>query len=148
MSNEPEIRDADPSDVQNLASLRGGGERLEQTMLGYLQGTYFPSCALADRAVFVGTVDNVFAGYIAGHRTTRHGCDGELQWLNVAECYRGMGVASALIERMFDWFIDHSILNVCVNVASENVVARTVYFRHGAQHLDPYWLVWPDLSAR
>jgi GNAT superfamily N-acetyltransferase len=36
-------------------------------------------------------------GYIAGHRTTRHHCAGEVQYLFVAPAYRRRGVATALL---------------------------------------------------
>lgn len=114
-------------------------------MLGYLQGSYSPRFAEKDRAVFVARLDDDFAGYVAGHGTTRFGCDGELQWLNVAEKHRGMGVSDALIQRMLEWFRAMKINRVCVNVDPANQIARRVYKRHGAAEMDPYWLVWSDL---
>jgi GNAT superfamily N-acetyltransferase len=139
-----EILPAQLEDVPLLASLRGGGGQLEQTMRGYMQGSYSPQFAEADRIVFVARIDNEFAGYVSGHRTTRFNCDGELQWLNVAEAFRGKGVSDALIQRVVEWFLSNSIFNVCVNVEPDNIAGRKVYFRHGASELDSHWLVWPD----
>ena len=141
------ILPATDSDIPDLASLRGGGNRLEQTMLGYLHGTYSPGFAEKDRAVFVARLSGEFAGYVAGHRTTRFGCDGELQWLNVAEKHRGIGVADALIQKILDWFRSKEINRVCVNVDPANHIARRVYERHGAAELDQYWLIWSDLRV-
>jgi ribosomal protein S18 acetylase RimI-like enzyme len=139
------ITSAQPEDIPDLASLRGGGQALEETMLGYLLGSYSPSFAQATRAVFVARLDNDFAGYCAGHRTTRYECDGELQSMNVAERYRGKGVADALIATLFGWFTAESIHRVCVNLAPENAAAQKFYRRHGAAELNPFWLVWPDI---
>lgn len=116
-------------------------------MLGYLLGSYSPSFALADREVLVAKVENRFAGYVAGHRTTRYDCEGELQWLNVAEQYRGSGMADELMRQMLDWFRSKSIFRVCVNVEPANAAARKVYMRHGATELNEHWLVWKDLSV-
>ncbi len=52
------------------------------------------------RTMLVATIDNQFAGYSAGQLTTRFACDGELQLLNVAEPFRGQGVANALIKEL------------------------------------------------
>lgn len=139
---------ATKDDISFLASLRGGGEELEHNMLGYLEGSYSPRFALEDRAVFVAWVGNERAGYIAGHRSTRLGCEGELQWLNVAEQFRGKGVADALVQKVVDWFLANSMFKVCVNVDPDNIAARKVYMRHGAIVLDPYWLVWSDLRTK
>ncbi|MBA4293072.1 hypothetical protein C0431_08880 [bacterium] len=142
------ILPAQPEDTQFLASLRSGGYQLEQTMLGYLEGSYSPRFAQGDRAVFVAWFETQRAGYVAGHRTTRFGCEGELQWLNVAEAFRGKGVADALIQRVLDWFLSNSIFKVCVNVDPDNIAGRKVYFRNGASELDSHWLIWLDLRKK
>jgi GNAT superfamily N-acetyltransferase len=142
------ILPAQPDDTQFLASLRSGGYQLEQTMLGYLEGSYSPRFAQGDRAVFVAWFETQRAGYVAGHRTTRFGCEGELQWLNVAEAFRGKGVADALIQRVLDWFLSNSIFKVCVNVDPDNIAGRKVYFRNGASELDSHWLIWLDLRKK
>lgn len=116
--------------------------------LGYLEGSYSPRFAQGDRAVFVAWFETQRAGYVAGHRTTRFGCEGELQWLNVAEAFRGKGVADALIQRVLDWFLSNSIFKVCVNVDPDNIAGRKVYFRNGASELDSHWLIWLDLRKK
>ncbi|MFZ4507854.1 MAG: GNAT family N-acetyltransferase, partial [Fimbriimonas sp.] len=100
------IRAATPNDIKDLASLRGGGERLEKTMLAYLQGDYFPSHAMNLRLVLVGTLDGEFAGYTAGHETDRFGCQGELQWLNVKPEFQRQGVGRELVTTLLTWFIE------------------------------------------
>jgi hypothetical protein len=39
---------------------------------------------LTERAAFVAIDDGDLVGFVAGHKTRRLGCDGELQWINVA----------------------------------------------------------------
>lgn len=130
-----------------MAGLRGGGAPLEERMRGYPGGTYSPSFARPERVALVARVGGEFAGYGAGQLTTRFGCDGELQWLNVAEGFRGQGVADALIQSLAKWFVQSGATRVCVNVDPENVVARRVYERHGAQALNEHFLVWPDIRV-
>jgi ribosomal protein S18 acetylase RimI-like enzyme len=147
MKPDLQIHLASESDIPDLASLRGGGDRLEHAMRGYLAGTYSPSFALDTRRVLVARLNGQFAGYISGHRTTRYDCDGELQWLNVAEEFRGQGVADELIRQLFGWFVTESIFRVCVDVSPENLVARRFYSRHGATELNPHFLVWADIRS-
>ena len=91
--------------------------------------------------------ENEPAGYVAGHRTTRHGCEGELQWLNFADEMRGKGVSDAVIRKMMGRLVSNAIHRICVNVDPDNICSRSVYFRHGAVELDAYWLFWPDLRS-
>jgi hypothetical protein len=44
-----------------------------------------PQQALPARAAFVAMDGTKLVGFVAGHRTRRLGCDGELQWVNVVE---------------------------------------------------------------
>jgi predicted GNAT family acetyltransferase len=142
---------ATADDVPALASLRDasgwtGGAGAE-TMRRYLAGAHHPQHALPPRAAIVAEADEAVVGYVAGHRTTRFGCAGELQWLLVAPAYRGGEVAAGLLAAMAAWFLAQGAARVCVDVAPENVVARRLYARHGAEPLSEYWMVWPDISA-
>lgn len=139
------VRPAIPADISNMAILRGGGEKLVQTMLAYLHGDYSPSYALACRRVLIATIDDQFAGYISGQLTTRFGCDGELQWLNVAEPFQRQGVADTLIKELLTWFKAEGAKTICVNVAPENLIARKVYAKHGAVQLNEHWLIWREV---
>jgi hypothetical protein len=51
---------------------------------------------LAERTAFVAIEGADLVDFIAGHTTRRLGCDGELQWINVAR-QNGAGVAGQLM---------------------------------------------------
>jgi GNAT superfamily N-acetyltransferase len=112
----------------------------------YLKGEHYPQHALAARAAFVATDDEKIVGFVAGHRTRRHGCDGELEWIDVAEEQRRQGIAGKLIVKIADWFVEHKAVRICVDVDPANAVARALYAKHGAQELNPHWMVWPDAT--
>ena len=86
-------------------------------------------------------------GFVAGHRTRRLGCDGELQWVNVVEEKRGLGIADGMIAMIGTWFVRQNALRICVNVDSGNAAARKLYARCGAQPLRNYWMTWEDARA-
>jgi ribosomal protein S18 acetylase RimI-like enzyme len=85
-------------------------------------------------------------GFIAGHLTLRHGCAGELEWINVAAERRGSGIAPELLRQLAGWFVEQKAFRICVDVEPSNAVARAFYMRHGAETLNPHWLVWSDIS--
>ena len=146
----PTIRPATVADVPALAALRaasawtGGADAA--VMSRYLAGQHHPQGALPPRAAWRADVGDALVGYLAGHRTTRHGADAELQWLLVAPAARGHGVGAALLQAFAQWCVAQGAARVIVNVAPENVVARRLYMRHGAVTLDAYWMVWPDIG--
>jgi GNAT superfamily N-acetyltransferase len=113
----------------------------------YLVGEHHPRHALAPRGAFLAVSDTDVVGYIAGHLTTRFGCEGELQWLLVAPTHRGGPTATRLLRRLAGWFARHGASRVCVNVASDNSRARGFYHRHGAEELSPHWMVWGDITT-
>jgi GNAT superfamily N-acetyltransferase len=113
----------------------------------YLSGEHSPRQALPRRAAFVALDGGELVGFVAGHRTRRLGCDGELQWVNVARESRGQGIAGRLMVRIGEWFAEQNANRVCVNVAAGNTAARRLYARHGAQALDEHWMIWEDSRA-
>jgi len=147
------IRPAQAADIPKMAELRSREwETVEywQTRIGsYLSGEGSPREALPDRAAFVAAIlvameGDELVGFIAGHRTRRFGCDGELQWINVAREKRGGGIAGKLVAELGAWFTGQGISRVCVDVAPENMSARKLYTRCGARPLKPHWMVWDD----
>ena len=144
-------REATLDDVPAMASLRErsgwDGGASEAVMRLYLVGEHHPQHALATRVAFLAESDASAIGYIAGHLTTRFGCDGELQWLLVAHAHRGGPTATRLLRRLAGWFASHDAPRVCVNVASDNSRARGFYRRHGAEELSPHWMVWDDITT-
>jgi ribosomal protein S18 acetylase RimI-like enzyme len=145
------LRPATTEDVAGMAQRRvlsawtgGAGAK---TMRRYLAGEHHPQQARAPRAAFLAERAGSLVGFVAGHRTTRFGCDGELQWLLVAPAARGGGVGAALLAALAGGFAGEGTRRVCVNVAPENAPARRLYARHGAIELSEYWMVWPDITT-
>lgn len=145
------LRPVEPSDIPLMAAIRAQVWETEPFWTGriglYLSGEHSPQQALPARAAFVALDGAELVGFVAGHRTRRLGCDGELQWINVAEERRGQGIADRLMARIGAWFVEQGAYRVCVNVAPENTVARGLYRRWGAQPLNDHWMVWEDSRA-
>jgi len=144
-------RVAAANDVVEMARIRDlggwtGGASAERMAL-YVSGEHHPQHAREPRIIFVAEGEGSMIGYIAGHLTTRFGCDGELQWLFVLPEHRGGGVASDLLRQLAAWFVSQAAPKVCVNVEPENMRARRFYERHGARAMNEHWLVWPDISC-
>jgi GNAT superfamily N-acetyltransferase len=113
----------------------------------YLDGRHHPQQALAPRVAYVALDDTGVAGYIAGHLTTRFGCEGELQYLYVARHLRRRGVAGELLRRLAQWFRAHDARRVCVNVDVDSPAATPFYESQGATPLDRFWFAWDDIGA-
>jgi hypothetical protein len=45
------------------------------------------------------------------------------------------------------WFIKQKALRICVDVQPSNISARRFYMRHGAEDLNPHWLVWKNIGV-
>ena len=98
----------------------------------YLKGEYNPWQALAPRAAFVSENIGAVIGFAAGHQTRRFGCDGELEWIDVAEEHRRLGIAAKLLASIGSWFVEEGLRRICVNVDPSNSTARNFYAKHGA----------------
>jgi GNAT superfamily N-acetyltransferase len=144
-------REALASDVPALARIRAamwGSEQYWQTRIAaYMERKLHPQKSLPPRVVYVATEDGSPVGLIAGHLTRRYECEGELEWIDVVRDRRGSGVAAELLRRLAEWFVAHQASRVCVDVEPANAVARNFYARHGAEELNPHWLVWPDIKV-
>lgn len=134
-----------------MAAIRASGSHSQEfwrdRIARYLSGEHNPQQALPERTVFVAVVDDSVVGFVAGHRTRRFGCDGELQWIDVAEDHRQQGIAGQLMMRIGAWFVGQDLHRVCVNVSAENTSARNLYRRFGAVALSEQWMVWEDAAA-
>jgi ribosomal protein S18 acetylase RimI-like enzyme len=143
-------REATLDDVPAMARLREqsgwDGGAPEARMRLYLAGEHHPRHARAPRVAFLAEAEGAVVGYIAGHLTTRFGCDGELQWLLVSPAHRGGPAATELLRRLAAWFARHDSPHVCVNVEPDNERARGFYRRQGARELATHWMVWPDIT--
>lgn len=143
-------RQADKSDIPGMARIRaaewGDAVYWSNRISGYLDCKIHPQQALKPRTIYVASEDLCIIGFIAGHLTRRHHCDGELEWINVDRQYRSSGIASELLHRLAAWFAEQNALRICVNVDPFNTVARRFYTRHGAETLNEHWLVWNDIK--
>ena len=116
-------------------------------MAPYLDGRHHPQQALLPRSAYVALVGDQVIGYIAGHRTTRHGCEGEVQYLYVAPAFRRRGVGTALLGRLAEWFRGHGVEKVCVGVANDSPPeAKPFVERAGAAPLKKHWYAWEDIG--
>jgi ribosomal protein S18 acetylase RimI-like enzyme len=149
MTDEFLYREATLADVPQMAQVRSrdweSEEFWQKRIPLYLTGQSHPQMALAGRIAFVCVDGDCVAGFIAGHLTRRHECDGELQWISIRPQYRRRQVASSLLRLLAQWFRGQSVARVCVNVEPENVKARAFYAAHGAIDLKPHWMVWEDM---
>jgi len=145
------IRCAEERDVPAMAALRseawGTQEYWVPRVAAYLAGRIGARDALPESVVFVAEIGDAIVGFVAGHRTTRHGCQGELEWINVSSSHQRRGIATQLLAAMAAWFIKQGATKVCVDVEPTNAVARAFYAKHGAVDLKPSWMVWEDIGA-
>jgi len=113
----------------------------------YLEGKHHPQQALPPRVGYVATVESKIIGYIAGHRTRRFKCDGEVQYLYVAPGFRRQGIAGELLRLLAKWFVEQGIARVCVDVNVTSDGALPFYVRFGATPINEYWYVWEDIAS-
>lgn len=144
------IRETEDSDIPAMARIRAAEWETEvywnKRIHAYLVGELDPKFALKPRVSFTCCEAKSIIGFIAGHLTQRHSCQGELEWINVVPDKRGSGAASELLRRLAQWFVSQNALRICVDVEPSNEVARRFYAKHGAEDLNPHWLVWNDIN--
>ncbi|HLX93109.1 MAG TPA: GNAT family N-acetyltransferase [Puia sp.] len=119
----------------------------ENRIISYMRGELNPQLALPQRIAYIATGEGKVVGLIAGHLTSRFGCQAELEWIDVDLDWRGKGISTQLLHYLAAWFVEHSALHVCVNCASDNLPAQHFYRRNGAVTLSEHWLVWKDISS-
>src|SRR5579871_517043 len=145
------IRSSEEGDIPAMAWIRAQEWESEafwrERIGGYLQGEHSPQKALAARAAFVAVHEGKVVGFVAGHRTRRHACDGELQWINISKAHRGHGIAGQLLAAMAVWFVRQKAFRICVDVDPKNAPARKLYANYGAQPLHEHWMVWEDIRV-
>jgi hypothetical protein len=75
------------SDIPAMARIRAAEWETEaywNTRISrYLDCELHPQHALIPRVSYVASEGGCIVGFIAGHLTRRHACDGELEWINV-----------------------------------------------------------------
>ncbi len=139
------LRPVEQADIPLMAAIRArewGTRAYWMDRIGvYLRGELSPQQALPARAAFVAMEGTESVGLVAGHRTRRLGCDGELEWVNVVEERRGLGIADKLMMKIVTWFVEQDAYRICVNVDPKNTAARKLYTGRGAQPLSDHWMV-------
>ncbi|MDQ6769923.1 MAG: GNAT family N-acetyltransferase [Gemmatimonadota bacterium] len=144
-----QYRKATSADVIAMAQCRltdPAAGAADSRIAAYLEGTHHPQQALLPRVGYLALADDAVIGYIAGHRTRRFGCDGELQYLFVAPNHRKLGIATVLLRSLAGWFQEQGAARVCVNVDVDSPAAKPFYTVHGAVALNTYWYVWEDIG--
>jgi ribosomal protein S18 acetylase RimI-like enzyme len=143
-------RQVERSDIPAMARIRAAEWESEAywnvRISRYLDGELHPQHALKERVNYVASEGDTLVGFIAGHLTRRHGCDGELEWINVIPERRGSGIASGLLRLLAAWFVEQKASRICVDVDPANTAAQRFYRRHGAENLKPHWLVWHNIK--
>jgi GNAT superfamily N-acetyltransferase len=141
------FREATSADVPAMVLCRStdptDGGIADPRMAAYLDGQHHPGEALPPRVGYVATLNNDVIGYIAGHRTTRNGCSGELQYLFVAPAYRRRRIGTALLLLLAGWFETQGVRRVCVSIAADSPPeARPFCEAVGAVPLKQNWYFW------
>jgi len=144
-------RQVEKSDITALARIRAAEWETEAywqaRLTNYLDGQLHPQHALKPRVSYVASEGDRVVGFIAGHLTRRHACDGELEWINVIPERRGSGIASELLRLLAAWFVEQKASRICIDVDPANTAAQRFYRRHGALDLKPHWLVWNNINV-
>lgn len=112
----------------------------------YLSGELHPRQALLPRVAIVAEQDDQIVGFIAGHLTRRYHCQGELQWINVAESQRRHGIATGLLRELAEWFREYDAHRICVDTQPRDTAARAFYAHLGAEPLNTHWMIWKDIE--
>lgn len=150
VAEEVTYRPATLLDVAAMAQLRPepwvNAPDWDYRLAAYLSGEYNPRHAQPQRVMIVAEQDDEIIGFIAGHLTRRHQCEGELQWINVSASQRRQGIATQLLRELADWFASNNTYKICVDAQPRNADARAFYTRHGAEPLKDHWLAWRNIS--
>lgn len=134
------IRPAELTDIPSIAELRAQTKGTQSFWTDridrYLRGEHSPQKALELRSAFVAIDEGKIVGFVAGHRTRRFDCDGEVQWIDVDQQQRGRGVGYKLMAQIGAWFVSQNAKRICVNVDTNNLAARKLYEKCGARRLN------------
>lgn len=122
-THDVDFRPATSSDVLAMARCRladPAAGPADPRMEAYFDGQHHQQQALLMKAGYVASIGGQVVGYIAGHRTKRHGCEGEVQYLFVASRHRRRGIGTVLLRRLANWFHEQGAARVCVGVADDS----------------------------
>lgn len=147
-----QFREALVTDVTAMALCNASDSdagRADPRMAAYFEGRHHPQQALPERVGYIALANDVVVGYIAGHRTTRHGCAGEVQYLFVSGAFRRRGIGTTLMRLLADWFQAHGAQKVCVAVADDSPPEARPFFESvGASPFKKHWYAWQDIEVQ
>ncbi len=142
-------REITEQDISHVAEIRANKNasitHWSTRVKNYLAGIVNPQGAQEERVIYVAVHNDEIIGFVAGHLSTRFGCEGELQWIDTKTEFRRMGVASQLVVHLAHWFISHKAYKVCVDPGSQ--IARQFYKRGQAEMLNEHWMFWNDIRV-
>src|SRR6185295_13565905 len=143
-----QFREASAADVPAMMQSHGPANAADPRIAAYLDRQHHPQQALLPRMAYVALHEDSVIAYVAGHQTTRHGCEGEVQYLFVSPDFRRRGVATELLRRLAAWFESQGVQNVCVALADDSPAeAKPFYESAGAAPLKKYWYAWQNIST-
>lgn len=114
-----------------------------QRWTAYMTGQASPQQAKPDRVVLKACVDGEIIGFIAGHLTTRHDKDAEIQAIHVLKDYENVGIDQRLLLRFIAWVRQHSARSLCAEIAADSPYRET-FVKYGAQQINACWIYWDD----
>ena len=144
------IRAATSDDAEAMAQCRVSDPSAgpaDPRVAAYFDHRHTPRLALGPRAGFVALDGDRIIGYVAGHLTKRYGYQGEVQYLFVAMEHRRQRVATALLEQLAFWFLQHDARRVCVDVNLDSASAQPFYESVGARSFRPHWWGWEHIGV-
>lgn len=112
----------------------------------YIGRESWPQKALAERVVYKACIDGKTIGYIAGHLTTRHGKDAEIESFYVLKGSQRVGVGRALLLLLIGWARSHKASSLCVGFAPKNKY-KAFYLKYGGKYINPHWIYWDDIDV-
>lgn len=151
MLSQVDFREATGADVAAMGQCRkdSEGDPGDPRIGAYFDGKHHPQQALPPRVGYAALVDGKLVGYIAGHLTTRHGCEGEVQYLFVAKKYRRQAIATELLRLLSQWFGQHDAKKICIAIANDSPPeAKPFYEAAGATPLRKFFYGFEDIASQ
>jgi len=116
----------------------------------YRWNTYFngqsPASAKPERVVYKAVIDGKIVGYIAGHLTSRHEKDAEIQSFYILKEYQRKGIGTKLLAEFLGWLQTHGATSLCVGIDNTNPY-QAFYLKYRSAYLNPHWMFWDDNEA-
>lgn len=121
-----------------LASLRDAPYAFSSTYESALQRSDESWCAQtegttqgSDRATFIAFSDDTPVGMAALYRLEDQADTGEILQVWVSPTHRGVGIAWALMDAVFDWARENAFRTIKATVTGRNARALKFYARYG-----------------